>query len=172
MKSKAEAPGSYVMSTPDGDKRRNKIHLKDAGIPKGVPNAQPNRKGSVPRSPPSLWVALKPSGGNALPKYMLRSVPNASVNSAVEKSIPNTSVNKAVGNQRLNHSANSGVKNSGIQNGVNSALYQKVQNNAVNTNQGQKGSKISKANSIPIVNSVPSSCNVPKLELKKEIKET
>ena len=41
----------------------------------------------------------------------------------------------------------------------------------MNTNQEQKGNKISKANSIPIVNSVQSSCNLPKLELRKEIKE-
>ena len=75
-----------------------------------------------------------------------------------------------MGNQSPNHSVNSGV-----QNGVNSAQAQKVQNKAqaqkvensvVNTNQQQKG------NDIQIVNSVPSSCNVPKLELRKEIQET
>ena len=64
------------MSTLDGDKRRNRIHLKDAGIPKGVYNAQPNLEGNVPRNPPLVLVALKPQGGNGLPKYILRSVPN------------------------------------------------------------------------------------------------
>ena len=47
----------------------------------------------------------------------------------------------------------------------NSAQVQKVQNNAVNTNQEEKGNKIS------IVNSVPSPSNVPKLEVRKEIKK-
>ena len=64
-----------------------------------MPNAQPNPQGSVPIKPHSLLVPLKPPGGNGLPKCMLRSVPNPSVNSAEEKSIPNTSVNNAVGNQ-------------------------------------------------------------------------
>ena len=44
MKSKAEISKSYVVSTPDGDKRGNKIHLKDTGIPKVVPNAKSNPK--------------------------------------------------------------------------------------------------------------------------------
>ena len=169
--SKAETPWSYVVSTPDGNKRMNRIHLKDASIPKIVPNAQPNPKGSVPRKPPSVLATLKLPGGNDVSKYVLRSVPNPSVNSAVGKGIPNTSVNKAVGNQSPNHSINSGVQNSGIQNGVNRAQDQKVQNNAVNTNQEQKGKEISKANSIPMVNSIPSLCNVPQLELRKEIKK-
>ena len=82
-------PRSYAVSTPDGDKRRNRIHLKDAGIPKVVPNAQPNPKGSVPRKLSSVLVALKPPGRNDLPKYVLRSVPYLSVNSAVGNSIPN-----------------------------------------------------------------------------------
>ena len=92
---------------------------------------------------------------------MLRSVPNPRGNSAVGKSIPNISVNKAVGNQRPNHSVNSGVQN-GVsseqdQKVQNKAQVQKVWNNTVNTNQEQKGSEIPKSNSIPIVNSVPSS---------------
>ena len=101
---------------------------------------------------------------------MLRCVPNPSVNSAVGKSIPNTSVNKAVGNQSPNHTVNSGGQNTvnslEDQKVQNKAKVQKVQNNAVNTNQGQKGSKISKANNIQLVNSVPSSCNVTKSELR------
>ena len=133
-KSKAETPRSYVVSTPDGHKGGNRMHLKDAGIPKVVSNAQPNPKGSVPKKPPSVLVALKPPGGNGLPKYVLRSVPSPSVNSAVGKSIPNTGVNKAVGNQSANHCVNSDVKNSGIQNSVNSAQDQKVQNNTVDIN--------------------------------------
>ena len=44
-------------------------------------------------------------------------------------------------------------------------------NNAVNTNQEQKGSEVSKVSSIPIVNGVSSSSNVPKLEVSKEIKD-
>ena len=40
----------------------------------------------------------------------------------------------------------------------------------MNTNQEQKGSEISKDNSIPIVSSVQSSSYVPKLEVRKEIK--
>ena len=151
-----------------------KYTLKDAGIPKFVPNAQPNPQGSVPRKPPSALVALKPPGGNGVPQYVFRSVPNPSVNSADGNSIPNTSVNKGVGNLSPNHSINHCVKKSGIQNGVNSAQdqkvqnkgqVQKVQNNAVNTSKVQKG------NEIPIVNSVPSSSNVPKLEISKETKE-
>ena len=130
---------------------------RDAGIPKVVPN------GNVPRKPPSVLVALKPPAGNGLPKCVLRSVPNPSVNSADGKGSPNTSVNKAVGNQITNQSANSDVQSSGIQNGVNSGQDQNVQNNAANTNQEQK--------EIPIFNSVPSSSNVPKLETRKEIKE-
>ena len=159
------------MSTPRGDKQRNRIHLKDAGIQKVVPNTQPILQRSVPRKPPSVLVALKQPGGISLLKYVLRSVPNPSVNSADGKSIPNTSVNTAVGNQSPNQSVNSGIQNSGIIIGVNSAQDQKVQNNAVNTNQKQKGNEISKVNSIPILNCVPSSSNVPKLEIGKEIKE-
>ena len=78
VNSKAETPRSYVVSTPDGDKRRKRIHLKDAGIPKVVSNAQPNPQGSVPRESPSVLVALKQPEGNGLPKYVLRSVPNPS----------------------------------------------------------------------------------------------
>ena len=130
VKSKDETPISYVVSTPDGDKRRNRIHLKDAVIPKLVPDAQPNPQVSVPSKPPSERVTLKPPGGNGLPKYVLRSVPNPSVNSAEWNSIPNTSVNNAVGIQIPNESVNGGVQNSGIQNGVNSAQDQKVQNKA------------------------------------------
>ena len=54
----------------------------------------------------------------------------------------------------------------------NRAQDQEVQNdvnNAENTNQEQKGSGVSKVNSIPIINSVLSSSNVPKLEVRKEI---
>ena len=51
------------MSTQNGDERRNRIHLKDAGIPKVVPNALPNPKGSMPRKPLSGLVALKPPEG-------------------------------------------------------------------------------------------------------------
>ena len=89
-----------------------------------------------------MLVAVKQPEGNGLPKYVLRSVPNPSVKSAVGKSIPNISVNKAVGNQSTNHSVNSDV-----QNGVNSAKdqkvpnkaqVQKVQNNAVNYKSGAK----------------------------------
>ena len=65
-----------------------------------------------------------------------------------------------MGNQRPNHSVSSG-----IQNGVNNAQSHKVQNYAVNTDWQQKG------NEIPIVNSVPGSGNVTKLELRKEIQE-
>ena len=61
-------------------------------------------------------VALKPPGGNGLPKYVLRSVPNPSVNSAVGNSIPSISVNKAVWHQGPNHSVNNRV-----QSGANSA---------------------------------------------------
>ena len=75
-----------------------------------------------------MLVGLKPPGGNGVPKFVLRSVPNPSVNSADGKNIPNTSVNKAVGNQSPNQSVNSGVQNSDIQNGVNSGQDQKVQN--------------------------------------------
>ena len=75
-----------------------------------MPNAQPIPKGSVPRKLPSVLVALKPPGGNGLPKYVLRSIPNPGVNSAVGKSIPNTNVNKEVGNQSPNHNVNSGFK--------------------------------------------------------------
>ena len=68
VKSKAETPRSYLVSTPDGDKRSNWIHLMDACIPDVLPNAQPIPKGSVPRNPPSVLVALKPPGGKGLPK--------------------------------------------------------------------------------------------------------
>ena len=88
-------------------------------------NAQPNPKRSVPRKPPSVLLTLKPPGGNGLPKYVLRSVPNLNVNSAAGKSIPNTIINEAVGNQSPNHSVNSGVRN-----GINSTQDQKVQNKA------------------------------------------
>ena len=108
----------------DGDKRRNKIHLKDAGIPKVVSNAWHNPQGSVPRKPPLELVSLKAPGGNGLP-------------------------NQAVGNQNPNHSVNSYVENSGIKNGVNSTQDQKAQNNTVNTNQEQKGSEIPIVSSIP-----------------------
>ena len=47
VKSKADTPRSYVVLTPDGDKRRNRVHFKDAGIPNIVPNAQPYPQGSV-----------------------------------------------------------------------------------------------------------------------------
>ena len=46
----------------------------------------------------------------------------------------------------------------------------KVQNNAVNINQEQKGNEILKVISIPTVNSVPSPSNMPKFEIRKEIK--
>ena len=125
VKSKAESPWAYVVSKLEGDKRRNRIHLKDACIPKVVPNTQPNPKGSVARKPPSVLVVLKPPGGTGLPKYVLRSVSNPSANSAVGKGIPNTGVNNAVGNQSPIHSVNSGVQNSGIQNSVNSVRIKK-----------------------------------------------
>ena len=120
VKSKAETPRSCVVSTLDGNKRRNRIHLKDAGIPNMLPNAQPIPQGSVPSKPSSKRVALQPPGGNGLPKYVLRSVPTLSVNSTEGRSIPNTTVNNAVRNQIPNQSENSDVQNSGIQNVVNS----------------------------------------------------
>ena len=147
-----------------------------------MPNAQPILQGSVPSKPPSERVVLKPPGGNGLPKYELRSVPNPSVNSAEWNNIPNASVNNVVRKQIPNQHANNGVQNSGIKNGVNSAQDQNIQNkaqdqkvqnnvnNTVNTNQEKKGSEVSKVNSIPIVSSVPSSSNVPKLEIREEIK--
>ena len=52
----------------------------------------------------------------------------------------------------------------------NKAQVQNYVNNAVNKNQEQKGSEVSIVNSIPIVNTVPNSSNVPKLEVRKEIK--
>ena len=79
-----------------------------------MPNAQPNPKGSAPRKPPSVLVAIKPPRGNGLPKYVLTSVPNPSVNSAEGNSIPNASVNKATWNQSPNHSVNSPIQNSGL----------------------------------------------------------
>ena len=103
-------------------KGRNWIHLKDVGIPEVVPNAQPNPQGSVPRKPPSVLVTLKPPGGNGLPKYVLRSIPNPSANSAEGNSIPNTSINKAVENLSPNHSVNSS-----IQIGVNNTQDPKIQ---------------------------------------------
>ena len=109
VKSKAETSKSYVVSTPDSGKRRNRIHLNDAGIPKVMPNAQPNPQGSVLSKPPAERIALKPPGGTELPKYVLWSVPNSSVNSAEEKSVSNTWVNNAVGNQIPNQSVNSSV---------------------------------------------------------------
>ena len=69
------------------------MNLQDTGTPKVVPNAQPYPEGSVPSKPPSERVVLKPLGGNGLPKYVVRSVPNPSVNSTEGNSIPNTSVN-------------------------------------------------------------------------------
>ena len=117
---KAETLRSYVVPIPDHD-IRNRIYLKDADGPKFVPNAQPNPQRSVPRKPPSVLVALKQLGGNGLPKYVLRSIPNPGVNSAEGNSIPNTSVNNVVGIQIPYQSVNSGVQNSHIQNGVISA---------------------------------------------------
>ena len=109
------------MSAPYGDKRRNRMHLNDAGIPKVVSQCTwHNPQGSVPRKLPSVLVSLKAPGGNGLPKYVLRSIPNPSVNNVVGKSIPNMSVNQALGNQTTNHSVNSGV---------NSTQDQKAQNN-------------------------------------------
>ena len=84
-------------------------------------NAQPNPQGSELSKSPSERVALKSPGGNGLPKYVLKSVPSPSVNSAEGNSIPNTSVNNALGNQIPIQSVNSGVQNSGIQNGINSS---------------------------------------------------
>ena len=72
-----------------------------------------------------MLVALKPPGGNGLPKHVLRGVLNPSVNGAEGNSIPNTSVNKVVGSQSPNHNVNSGVQNSGIQNGVNNSRDKK-----------------------------------------------
>ena len=109
------------MSTPDGDKSRNRIPLKGASIPNIVPNAQPIPQGSVRSKPPSERVALKPLVGNGLPKYGLRSVPNPSQNNTEGNSIPNTSVNNSVGNHIPNKNVNSGVQSSIIRNGVNSA---------------------------------------------------
>ena len=40
MKSQVETPRSYIVITPQGEKRRNRIHLRGAGIPtKTVPKA-------------------------------------------------------------------------------------------------------------------------------------
>ena len=89
-------------------------------------NAQPNPKRSVPRKQPLVMVAQKPPGGIGLLKYVLRSVPNPSVNSADRNSNPTTSVNKAVGNQGPKQNVDNDVQNSGIQNVVNSAQDKKI----------------------------------------------
>ena len=111
IKSQAEAPRSYIVLTPQGEKRRNRIHLREAGI-------STNAVSKAPHEEKVKYVLLAP---NKSPSVQNVCQPNeAKVSQSVVENVPKANVQNVLRPKaKLMPKAN--VQSSGINSTVNSA---------------------------------------------------
>ena len=81
IKSQAENPTSYIVLTPEGEKRRNRIHLREAGIStNAVPKAPNVEKVKyvllAPNKSPSVQSVCQPNEGK-VSQSAVENVPKA-----------------------------------------------------------------------------------------------
>ena len=71
IKSQAETPRSYIVLTPQGEKRRNRIHLREAGICTNAVHKAPNEEKVkyvllAPNKSPSVQSVCQPNEGKSI----------------------------------------------------------------------------------------------------------
>ena len=123
IKSQAETPRSYIVLTPQGEKRRNRIHLREAGIStNAVPKASNVEKVKyvllAPSKSPSVQSVCQQNEGKVL-QSTVENVPKANVQNVlrpkvylvpkvnVQSSGLNSTVNSAGKESAYNQSASS-----------------------------------------------------------------
>ena len=115
IKSQAETPRSYIVLTPQGEKRRNRIHLREAGIStNAVPKASNVEKVKyvllAPSKSPSVQSVCQPNEGKVL-QSAVENVPKANVQNVLRpkvKLVPKVNVQSS----GLNSTVNSAGKES------------------------------------------------------------
>ena len=120
IKSQAETPRSYIVLTPQGEKRRNRIHLREAGISiNAVPKVEKVKYVLLaPNKSPSVQSVCKPNEGKVY-QPAVENVPKANVQNVlrpkvklmpkanVQSSGMNSTVNSAGKESAYNQSASS-----------------------------------------------------------------
>ena len=91
IKSQAETPRSYIVLTPQGEKRRNRIHLREAGIStNAVPKAPNVEKVKyvllTPSKSPSVQSVCQPNEGKVL-QSAVENVPKANVQNVLRPKV-------------------------------------------------------------------------------------
>ena len=115
IKSQAETPRSYIVLTPQGEKRRNRIHLREAGIStNAVPKAPNEEKVKyvllAPNKSPSVQSVCQPNEGK-VSQSVVENVPKANVQNVLRpkvKLVPKVNVQSS----GLNSTVNSAGKES------------------------------------------------------------
>ena len=115
IKSQADTPRSYIVLTPQGEKRRNRIHLREAGIStNAVPKASNVEKVKyvllAPNKSPSVQSVCQPNEGK-VSQSAVESVPKANVQNVLRpkvKLVPKVDVQSS----GLNSTVNSADKES------------------------------------------------------------
>ena len=116
IKSQAETPRFYIVKTPQGEKRRNIIHLGEAGIPTNtVPKAPDVEKVKryVISSKEITKSVFQPNEENMF-QSVVENVPKANVQSVLRstvKLVPKANV-QSVHSSRVNSTVNSAGKES------------------------------------------------------------
>ena len=109
IKSQAETPRSYIVLTPQGEKRRNRIHLREAGIStNAVPKAPNVEKVKyvllAPNKSPSVQSVCQPNEGK-VSQSAVENVPKANVQNVLRpkvKLVPKVNVQSSGMNSTVN----------------------------------------------------------------------
>ena len=121
IKSQAETPRSYMVMIPQGEKRRNRIHLREAGISTNTVHKAPNVEKVkyvllAPNKSPSVQSVCQPKE-EKVSQSVVENVPKANVQSVLRPMV------------KLVHKANvQGVHGSGMNSTVNSAGKESIHN--------------------------------------------
>ena len=118
IKSNAETPRSYIVITPQGEKRRNRIHLREAGISaNAVPKAPNVEKVKcvllAPNKTPSVQSVCQPNEGKVC-QPAVENVPKANVQNVLRpkvKLVPKANVQSSGMNSTVNSAGKESAHN-------------------------------------------------------------
>ena len=118
IKSQGETPRSYIVITPQGEKRRNRIHLRETGISTNtVPKAPNVEKVKYvlldPNKSPSVQSLCQPNEGK-VSQSAVESVPKANVQNVLRpkvKLVPKANVQSSGMNSTVNSAGKESIHN-------------------------------------------------------------
>ena len=120
IKSQAETPRSYVVITPQGEKSRNRIHLREAGISTNAVSKAPNEEKVkyvllAPNKSPSVQNVCQPNEQKVY-QPTVENVPKASVQNVLRpkvKLVPKANVQNSGMNSTVNSAGKESAHNQG-----------------------------------------------------------